>query len=524
MGMRRRALARLAAAALVLATVACSDEVVLDDGATDLGNRGREDTVEASDAGADSVADTGDGLNADRGAPDSSEDDLSVGPLSRDRIVIPGAESLPDAFDGATESVGGRAVVYPADGTLMPLNVAPVLFQWEGPSGGAYRLRIEGPERAFDVYTTEWSWEPGETVWRTIASAGSNSRMHVSVDELVGGSVLRGERIEVSFSAAAVEGAIYFWAPSQNGIVRLPLGETESELFLSGTVFNCVGCHALSPDGSRLAYTRSSGGTPIGNLGVVGTDDGRFDYVTPGSIAAYYPSFAPDNVRLAAARGGEIIILNSDTGLVEETLPRPGGTSANHPAWSPAGSDVVFAAGDSGFGPMDSLGVSASGLVRVSHDGDDWGSPEWLAQSGSAANAGETMFYPAYSPDGRWVVFNRADEGVAPGGSPAGAELWLVSNERGGPIHLELASGGSATTNSWPKWAPASGDGTLWIAFTSTRAYGRVDTGGSQIWIAAIDPDIAATGRDPSSAAFRMPFQPLGNSNHVAYWAEFQKE
>ena len=334
-----------------------------------------------------------------------------------------------------------------------------------------------------------------------------------------------GPSITISFSAAAVEGAIYFWSPAQNGIVRLPVGETTPELFLSGSVFNCVGCHALSPDGSRLAYTRSNGGTPIGNLGVIGTDGARFEYMLPGSIAAYYPSFSPDNVRLAAANGNAIVVINSDTGLVEETLPQPGGTTANHPAWSSAGDRIIFAAGESGsFGLMGGLGVTASGLARVRRTGSEWGSAEWLVRSGEAVRARETLFYPAYSPDGRWIVFNRADEGVVPGSSPLDAELWLISDERGGPIHLNIASGGSSTTNSWPKWAPDSGDGILWIAFTSTRPYGRIETGGSQIWISGIDPEVARTGRDPSHAAFRMPYQGLDYSNHVAYWAEFQKE
>ena len=204
---------------------------------------------------------------------------------------------------------------------------------------------------------------------------------------------------------------------------------------------------------------------------------------------------------------------------------KPGGTSANYPAWSPRGGSVVFSAGSRGvMGLMDSLGISNAGLARVREEADGWGSPEWLVAQGDAGGTGENLFYPAYSPDGRWIVFNRAESDAAVGASPAGSELWVVSDERGSAIRLTAANGESSIANSWPKWAPESADGTLWIAFTSSRPYGRLGQGQPQIWIAGIDPERAMRGEDPSSAAFWMPFQSLADPNHVAYWAEFTKE
>jgi hypothetical protein len=60
----------------------------------------------------------------------------------------------------------------------------------------------------------------------------------------------------------------------------------------------------------------------------------------------------------------------------------------------------------------------------------------------------------------------------------------------------------------------------MWFTFSSRRAYGLRSPGGSDMWIwmAAIDPDAVMAGRDGSFAAFALPFQDLGTSNHIAQW------
>jgi hypothetical protein len=448
-------------------------------------------------------------------------------------IVVAGADGLPNLFEAADIAAGtpGPAMAYPSDQTLFPRNIAPVLFQWEGSSPGRYRLRLSSGGALLTVYTTDWNWQAAVDVWQALANSSAGLDVTVQAARLnADNDVELGPEITIEFSGAEVGGAVYYWAPSavSSGIVRLPVGATSPEPFLVGSVFNCVGCHALSPDGSRLAYTRSAGGTPIGSLGVIGTDEARTVYVNE-SIDGYYPTFAPDNVRLAVARGGNIVIVSSDTGRDETVLRAPDNLGASYPAWSPRG-DIAFSAGTSpagreipGMGDMGGLGISEAGIARVRADGEAWSSPEWLVRRGDAGGGDENLFYPSYSPDGLWLAFNRAEAAVMAGGSPDGSQVWIVDSEGEQPIHLELGSGGASVTNSWPKWAPATQDGRLWIAFTSSRPYGRMSTEGGQIWITGITPSEAVDGSDPSAAAFWMPFQSMANSNHVAYWAEYEK-
>jgi hypothetical protein len=61
----------------------------------------------------------------------------------------------------------------------------------------------------------------------------------------------------------------------------------------------------------------------------------------------------------------------------------------------------------------------------------------------------------------------------------------------------------------------------FWLALSSIRNYGDVlvDTDRDQLWAAAVDPTLLAGGKDPSYAAFWLPFQQLDEGNHRAFWA-----
>lgn len=460
--------------------------------------------------------------------PDGSEEPEPPGPPPVvQTIVVDGASAWPVEFANGVPTTGGPAIVYPEDGTAMPRNVRAPVFQWEGASGLGYRLRLTGETEAVEVFTTDWKWEPSENEWRGLVLRFQGQDIAMSVSTVAAGQVQEGAPSRLYVSTANVDGAMYFWAPSQSAIVRLPVDADVPEPFVTGSAFSCAGCHALSPDGSRLAYTRGTA-SPLGSMGVVATDRTRRQ-IRSESISGYYPSFAGDNVRLAVARDGDIVVVDTDTGRDVSTIPRMDGRTATHPAWSPRRNEIVYAAGvgTPGSDPLGALGVVASGLAIARQSGTTWTTPQWLVEPGELSLSNETQFYPAFSPDGGWVVFNRADGGAGAGSSPPGAELWLVNGSPeldAAAIFLERANGPEWTTNSWPKWAPTISDQRMWIAFTSTRPYGRISSEHSQIWIASISIQDAMRGVDPSSAAYWMPRQELATSNHVAYWAPYTKD
>jgi hypothetical protein len=60
----------------------------------------------------------------------------------------------------------------------------------------------------------------------------------------------------------------------------------------------------------------------------------------------------------------------------------------------------------------------------------------------------------------------------------------------------------------------------FYLTFSSQRPFGvRIPSGGRpQIWMTPFFPDRATLGQDPSGNAFRVPFQAVDTSNHIAQW------
>ena len=197
------------------------------------------------------------------------------------------------------------------------------------------------------------------------------------------------------------------------------------------------------------------------------------------------------------------------------------------PDWSPDGASIVYAKSKQSppcFGAIcGSTGVSEASLFVLKSTGGTWGSPVALVAAGA-----ENAFYPSYSPDGAWVVFNRGSVGTNAKGETKSsydapdASLWAVAAAGGTPV--ALARAGSTHGDSWPKWMVREqkyrGRKIMWLTFSTRRAYGlRLGArNNAQIWMAAFDPDAAAQGKDGSFRAFWLPFQEMGSGNHIAQW------
>jgi hypothetical protein len=135
-------------------------------------------------------------------------------------------------------------------------------------------------------------------------------------------------------------------------------------------------------------------------------------------------------------------------------------------------------------------------------------------------SAGTNNYYPTFSPDGAWVLFNRSMSNHDSYDSPD-AQVWVIAKGGGAPIALARARAGG---DSWPKWTPDvqkyRGRSLMWFTFSSRRAYGvRLGAGvRAQIWMAAFDPAAAEKGGDGSFPAFWLPFQDMQSGNHIAQW------
>jgi hypothetical protein len=147
----------------------------------------------------------------------------------------------------------------------------------------------------------------------------------------------------------------------------------------------------------------------------------------------------------------------------------------------------------------------------------------------SAPPTGKYQFYPSFSPDNDWVIYNQASGGTSY--NNANAEIWVTKADGSlaAPIRLSTAEV-AGSFDSWPKWTPfitsepttTGSEPVIWFTVASQRPFGVRSSGTQkpQLWLAPFYPDRAAAGQDATGPAIRLPFQALAEGNHIAQWTE----
>lgn len=439
-------------------------------------------------------------------------------------------------FDEAplSESCTPISFIYPEPFTTIPANLQGFTFQWNhGGFGGPYSVTATAGEAQMRWFTTGDQITPEGLSWESIKLSGPNGASQWRVSYLTSA----GERCEspaltLFVDRSQLTGAIYYWSTTDAGIMRLAAGDTAPDPFLTPQTapeISCPACHALSRDGTRIAFTRTIF-PPFGDLSTAFTAMPRSLNYDPMGVEGYFPSFSPDPNLLVAGSSGRLVVRDSNSGLEVEALPIPQGLVGGSPDWSWQGERIVAVLGPGGFlNPLPNVGIGSGSIYEWLRENGQWNQPvELVSPMGNTWNTN-----PAYSPEETFIAFNvngdnpnTSDEAM---GNP-NIDLWIKRvGDQIAPVRLDKANKGEMQGNSWPKWSPYDRRGKLWLAFSSTRDYGHqlVQSGRSaptpQIWVTAIDlstpPD-----QDPSSPAFWLPYQSLNSGNHIPYWAPYEKQ
>jgi TolB protein len=309
-------------------------------------------------------------------------------------------------------------------------------------------------------------------------------------------------------------------------------GAVEETYLRGASAFNCIGCHAVARDGTRIAVGR---GIPTTNVQV-------FDVATRAMV---YQNFRDSSGTMVMGRpnffsfnpDASMLVTSNPHGLniadAAGTLILTGITSgySTMPDWSADGNHIVYVT-TSGGPAIEAPAVSSGSIVTVDFDGTSWGGGTTLA----AANGGNN-YHPTYSPDSAWVLYNRSPSNIdSMGGSSSSsggdcvsdAEMWFIAADgTGAATQLEIGPVDRPTAGicaSWPKFDPTTyvdhGHPLFWVAWATARGYGLRYADGSimQIWMAAFDPTLAAAGMNPMHRAIRLPFQNIMSGNHIAQW------
>ncbi len=449
--------------------------------------------------------------------------------------------NTPDLFTGPETSAFAPTVLYPNDNVSMPRNIGDFEIHWTGGTLDIFEASLQTEYTDVRVYVPggngvaaagpKASWTQFSAAeWNAAVAAENAVRFQVrGVSRANPGMVYAAAPRMVHLSNEAMEGGIYYWASTATqggsyGIFRHDMSAAgqPAEEFLTTTQTNgrCIACHALSRDGSRMAVTYDGGN------GAATVVDVATRTAQPVTDAWNFATLSPDGSQVFTIRGYKLTVRDAATQAVLATMTE---TPVTHPELSPDGTKLAY--------------------VRPTTLNWDWmfGGGKIFTRSYDPAThtfgpeqplvtTGANNYYPSWSPDGQWIVFNRSDDTSGNGAydNPS-ATVWVVKADgSAAPIQLTAANQGLGLTNSWARFAPfeqttgTNHERMFWLTVSSKRDFGSrlVNAGlpdtqkSPQLWMTAFFPDRVGAVSDPGSTAFRLPFQSLTTRNHAAQWTE----
>ena len=174
-----------------------------------------------------------------------------------------------DQFEGVTFSPG-LSLVYPNSGAVIPHDVGSIDVQGVAVAGlGIYRVRFaldDGNELRGYVPQATWLPDDSDWTWLMGRAAGHTVALSLAGAQLAGGQVsgpgMSSMPQPLLVSSDAATGALFYFATTGDQITgsgvldRLEVGSRQPDVFMNSATAgtSCVGCHAISRDGTRLSF------------------------------------------------------------------------------------------------------------------------------------------------------------------------------------------------------------------------------------------------------------------------------
>jgi len=454
--------------------------------------------------------------------------------------------NTPELFTGSEDAALAPQIIYPSSDAVMPRNVGDFEIHWTDAHGntvfevslhtdfadvevyvaGGNGLSATGPTPSWTAFSAaEWLAAAGAERAVTYRVRGANPATP--------GHVGAAASQIVQLSNEQMQGGLYYWASASSdtviGVFRHDMekpGQPAEEFLTNNQTGKCVACHVLSRDGTKMAITYDGGGKPATMVDVATVT------VAPTAASWNFGTFTPDNLQFLSVEDGVLVVRDPTTQGVLATATS--GSKVTHPDLSPDGTKLVYVRRQAASPGSDWDFGKGAIYTRTYNRGTREFGPEVALVAD-----GKNNYYPSWSPDGKWVLFSKNDAGSSY--DDANSSTWVVNADgTHPPIALALANQGAGLTNSWARWAPfpqtlgQANEPMFWITVASKRDFGvRLRNTGlpqrpvsgnagktAQLWMTPFLADRADAGSDPSARAFRLPFQNLASSNHIAQWTE----
>ncbi|MEM7411389.1 MAG: tetratricopeptide repeat protein [Myxococcota bacterium] len=470
------------------------------------------------------------------------------------------AAQTPIAFPSAAS--GALEIAYPLDQTLFPPEIAAPTVVWEDATDGVARWEVFVRAGSLELQASaaEPRWQPSETDWSRIKEASVAADAELAVVGVAEGGARSSATVRVRTSTDPVGDAIFYREvplpfidavqdPSQ---IRWRFGQVDSverpPIVLTDLPV-CGNCHSFSDDGATLGldvdYGNDKGGYAIlpvskemvlddekiitwsdyrrddgeGTFGLLSqvSPDGRYVISTVKDRAVFVATPGIEFSQLFFPIKGILVVYDTQTGTY---TPLPGADDPEYvqsnPTWSPDGKTIVFARSKA---YRKEAIENAPGILLSEHD-----VPEFIEDDEpfqfdlyripfnegrggqaepieGASHDGKSNFFAKFSPDGKWIVFCKAQNYML---LMPDSELFIIPAEGGEARRLR------ANTPLMNSWHSFSSNG-RWLVFSS-KAY----TPYTQLFLTHIDeagrstpPVVLDRFTEPDRAANIPEFVPI---------------
>jgi hypothetical protein len=445
-------------------------------------------------------------------------------------------------------------IKYPPVGTVMPRNLGDFEIHWADTNGNNVfelslsdknpgdphddsltnvRVYVPGDNQATGVsyaaFTpAEWEAARGYKNAVTYQVRGVNTAR----PGVVGAAVPQ----TVQLSNEKMNGGLYYWATASDsnviGIFRHDMnkpGQRAEEYITTNPSAGgrCVGCHVLSRDGTRMAITYEDPPNPgpatMVDVATVG--------IQPQTQRWNFGTFTPDGTQFLSVDHGVLVARDAATQAILATM-----TTTSSSKW--VTQPDVTSGGDGKplklvyvipalFGTDFSFKLGQIYTRTYDQATHVFGTEQLLLADG------QNNFFPSWSPDGNWIAFNKCDTNNTSYDNKT-SSTWVMKADGTQQRPLAMANQAADVTNSAVRWAPfqlsfgPDKEPMFWLTMSSKRDFGvRMTNTGlaqtvkrAQIWMTPFFPARATAQQDPSTPAFRLPFQNLDSSNQTAQWTE----
>jgi hypothetical protein len=335
---------------------------------------------------------------------------VKVHDIRADNIAGPGTF---DAVKAATLPDGKVIWRYPFDRTVFPRGLGAVPLQWQnGTPGDHYYIQLKSPFAELEVFTAAPQVSDAEWAKFENSTIGDGE---LTVNRWDGQAATRVVHQTWTFASAPLRGSIYYWARDPGRMLRIKPG-TAPEDFTKGLVPDAdtgcnMKCHSVSANGSMLVGGGSAlGGTLDLKANTIRYAVGRDQSATTGDWE--FSALTPD---------GQYVLRNPFSSLhgpkAHDLLRSSDGSRVANagvsaelpfsPAFSPDGRSLVFISGGNEENPTSS---TIAGTLRA-YDFDPDKTPMFSNVRSVVAPGNDPkrniINWPSVSPDGRWVIYSR---------------------------------------------------------------------------------------------------------------------